>query len=362
MSEKWKTATILAIKILVVGVFVGVAGFVLYLLPKIAVIVAPFLTAIIIAWICTPISKLLERIKCPKKISAVVSFIITLLVVGGLLTLVISKLIEEVVSLATKFSSEYETLVTMLLNAKETVKSWLFLLPDEYIEYLSPFLMNAVQNLGRVVGTALTKIVQTIPKFAVNSAMSVPSVIIFVVITIFASITFVSERKNITERIKSYLPQKTKSLIKSVKSQALTALGGYVKTQLILMSITFTELLIGFLILKVDYSFILALSICIIDAIPILGTGTVLIPWGIVMFILGNVKMGIGLLLLYGVCLAIRQFCEPRVLGKQIGIHPLITLFAMYTGLKLIGFWGLIIGPILAMMIKYIIEGRKQEI
>lgn len=97
--------------------------------------------------------------------------------------------------------------------------------------------------------------------------------------------------------------------------------------------------------------------ISIVDALPILGTGTILIPWAIYSFLTGNVRMGLSLFILYCIVLIVRQLIEPKIVSEQIGIHPLLTLIAMYTGLNLLGFFGLIIGAITLLLLKNILMG-----
>ena len=130
---------------------------------------------------------------------------------------------------------------------------------------------------------------------------------------------------------------------------------------MILLLITFAELISGFLILGIDNSFVLALIIAIVDMLPILGAGTVLVPWSIVMLILGNYKLAIGLFVLAGITYFSRQFLEPKILSDQMNVHPLITLLFMYAGLKIAGFIGLIVAPVVAFIIKITLSRMKNE-
>ena len=104
------------------------------------------------------------------------------------------------------------------------------------------------------------------------------------------------------------------------------------------------------------YALILGIAISIIDALPILGTGTVLIPWGLGAIFTGNVRLGLYLLILYGICFLVRQLLEPKIISGQIGLHPLVTLMTMYAGLRTIGLLGMIIGPVIALIIKNIAQ------
>ena len=115
---------------------------------------------------------------------------------------------------------------------------------------------------------------------------------------------------------------------------------------------TFAELLAGFYIFKIPYALTLASVIAIIDILPVLGVGTVLIPWGVVLLIVGKTKKAAEIFILYGIIWIIRQIAEPRIVGKSVGVHPLLTLVAMYVGYSLMGFGGLFVFPIVLMVLR----------
>ena len=127
---------------------------------------------------------------------------------------------------------------------------------------------------------------------------------------------------------------------------------GYIKAYFLIMVLTFCEMLLGLSILGVDYAFIMAIVISVIDILPILGSGTVLIPWAIFAFLTSNTPLGVGLLILYAATLVVRQFAEPKIVGGAIGIHPLATLASVYIGLKFLGFLGIFIGPMTALLLR----------
>ena len=118
---------------------------------------------------------------------------------------------------------------------------------------------------------------------------------------------------------------------------------------------TFALLFPGFCILRVRYAFLLAVVIAFVDMLPVLGVGTVLIPWSTVVLLQKNYYLGFGLLILYAAVLILRQILEPRLVGHSLGISPILTLFSTYAGWKLLGFWGMILGPVLAMLGKNLV-------
>ena len=120
--------------------------------------------------------------------------------------------------------------------------------------------------------------------------------------------------------------------------------------------ITLFELCIGFLLLRVEYVFLLALLVALLDFLPIFGVGTVLLPWGIFSLLVGNTALGVGLLVLYVVITVLRQAIEPHFVGKSLGLHPILMLVAIYAGIKLLGIVGFLAGPLLAIIIKAVLE------
>ena len=137
-----------------------------------------------------------------------------------------------------------------------------------------------------------------------------------------------------------------------IKEQFVSTIGKYLRAYGLIIFITFTELFIGFSILGVSYSFIIAMITALVDILPVLGTGTILIPWGVYMIFAGNYFLGIGILVLYVLITVVRQVLEPKIVGSYVGLYPLVTLMAMYIGSKVMGFFGLFLFPIAIILLK----------
>lgn len=148
-------------------------------------------------------------------------------------------------------------------------------------------------------------------------------------------------------------------LLGAILKDTIGGLKGYFKSRVIIMLIVFGILSIGFLIINAPKPYLLAFLIALVDIVPLLGAGIVMIPWGVVSYIWGNREMGIGLLVLYVVLTISKQFIEPKVLGNQIGIRPIYTFFATIAGSLIFGPLGLILGPIIAVVINSVIKTRK---
>ena len=150
----------------------------------------------------------------------------------------------------------------------------------------------------------------------------------------------------ITSFIVGLIPQRGKDMLFKVKEHGIDVLLKFGKAYAILLFITFVELSIGLSLLQIEYSVLIAAGTALVDILPVLGTGTILIPWGVVNLLLGNFPLGIGLLVLYAIITVVRQTLEPRVVGKQIGLYPLVTLMCMFVGSYLFGIVGLFGLPI----------------
>ena len=132
------------------------------------------------------------------------------------------------------------------------------------------------------------------------------------------------------------------------------------RAQFKLMGVTFLILTAGFLILRISYPLLFGILLAFVDALPVFGTGTVLIPWSILMFLRGNVRCGVGLLILYGCASLMRQALEPRMVGRHIGLNPLLTLIALYTGFRCAGIVGMVLFPVAAIFLKQIFSQNPQ--
>lgn len=148
-------------------------------------------------------------------------------------------------------------------------------------------------------------------------------------------------------------------LIKIVLKDTIGGLKGYFKARVIIMLIVFGILSLGFLIIGTPVPYLLAFIIALLDIIPLLGAGIVIVPWGVISYIWGNKEIGVGVLVLYVVLTISKQFIEPKVLGDQIGIRPIYTFIATIAGSLIFGPLGLVLGPILAVIVNSVLKTKK---
>jgi len=327
----------------------------IYLAIKLAVFYLPFLIAYIIYKIIKkPVTFLNAKLKIPKKLAVVFCMVIVVSVIGGIGYLFFSSLISEIIAL----SQESEHLLAATAGIKTLISRFTSFynsleLDPEILATIQSSFETTIQNISSKLG----EFVETIISGTYNVVRSLPQVLVYVIITFLATFFISSDTQFISESLEKHLPTKWLHKISKIMNDLFAALGGYVKAQCIMMSITCFELFIFFTFYRIEYALILAIVIAIIDALPILGTGTVLIPWALFNLATGNYRMGIYLVILYLFVTVVRQLIEPKVVGTQIGIYPLLTLIAMYTGVRTIGVFGLIVGPIVLIILKSILSG-----
>jgi sporulation integral membrane protein YtvI len=217
-----------------------------------------------------------------------------------------------------------------------------------------------VQRLFSDSSNLLDQAVSRVPQMA-TGLVGMLSQGAFVTFTAILSAYMISGR---LPKIKHFLKQKLSRMKLEQLHTSLKGLrqgiGGWLSAQGKLMGLTFFMLCVGFFLLKTDHVLLFAALVTLVDAFPILGTGTVLIPWSVVQLLQGDTARGIGLLALYAVVWLVRSILEPRLVGRELGLDPLVTLFSIYAGFCLLGIGGMLIAPFAAMVVTQLIRQRPQ--
>ncbi len=201
----------------------------------------------------------------------------------------------------------------------------------------------------------LSKLASGSLPYVINALMSFlkffPGAVIFITFMLIALFYIGYDFDRISDFFMLQLSEKIRGDFEEAKTTFILTVKRIFKAYILLTFITFTQLFCGFAVLKIRYAFILSLIICLVDLFPILGTGTVLVPWSIVCFLTSDVKRGAGLLVLYAIITIFRQIAEPKIVGANIGLSPLLSLISMYAGLKTLGFMGIIVFPIITITV-----------
>ena len=327
---------------------------------------APFLLALMISAAISPIvDKIASKTRLPRRFCSAAVLTVSLVLIMTLTDFLVSRLILELGELMRGLSENPEMIGQTIESIKEKFfgeGSPLAFLPRLFESGAFVELgLDADLIIRDAVGSMISSLSATIPSLAVSVVKSVPSVILFIMVLFIAAYYFSADKGKIFGGLEHILPEKWRKKIPTVKGKLKSILTGYLKAYFVIMLITFCETLIGFLIMGVEYAFLMATLVAFVDILPIFGAGTVLIPWAVFSLLTSNTPLGIGLLVLYAVTLVVRQFIEPKIVGTTLGIHPLATLASVYLGLSFFGFWGLILGPMSVLIIREVFFSKKEE-
>ena len=307
----------------------------------------PFLIGWLVALaVRAPAAKISGKLRISEKLCRV----LTAVSISLLLFTVISVLLWQTVALIWNFLSEVGSGENPIYDVITSLASGRFIpfgdaIPDELAAKIS-------DAIGELLSSVLTGVASAITTLA----SSVPSVLLFLLITLISIIYFALDLEKINTRVRSILPKSIENMICEAGKTFLGATGKYMGSYLIIMLITFGVMTVGLLMLRVRSALLLALILAVFDLLPVIGVGTVLIPWSIIAFATGDHYMGIGLILLFIVTTVIRELCEPKIVGRSLGIHPLISLVLIYAGYGLFGLYGLLVTPLIAAVIGLFIK------
>lgn len=214
------------------------------------------------------------------------------------------------------------------------------------------------EHIGNMLREGISGLVSRLVSILSRIVASVPGVVLFILVTVIASIYFALDIDRINAFVKKLLPEKILKPLIAFKNGCLTVGVKYIRSYALLMGITFSVMLIGLLILKRENALLLSAIIALLDLLPVIGVGSVLVPWSIVEILLGNTRVGVGLIVLLVVHELIRQFSEPRIIGKSIGVHPIISLLLLYVGCSVFGIAGILLGPLVAVALNGFLSDR----
>jgi sporulation integral membrane protein YtvI len=315
------------------------------------VMLLPFIIAGFVTLLMEPIVGFFQkRLKLSRKLSSLFSLIIVLIIFGAVVSIIIYKIIIELVTLSYAVPEYFKTID---LN-NESI--YLADLGKRFYLSIPPDVAALIQaKVGETITTVsgyLTAFVTSTLSFILGIIAYLPEIFVFIIITIISIYFMSSDRQMIRDFIFNQIPEKWHSKITGLKNDLFYAFIGFIKAQIIIMLISIIIASIGFSIIGVDYAITLGLLVGLAELIPVVGTGIIFVPWIIYMFIIKNFFVAIGLVCTYVLGVIVRQTVEPKIVGMQIGVYPLVTLISMYIGLELFGLFGMILGPIIVILLK----------
>ncbi len=343
MDEKTEKLKKLALYLVIAACSVFLAAVLCYLIPKVAVLLMPFLIGFLISLIMHPLVKVMHKyLHFPNQLAAIVSLVLTVALIGTGLYYLIVTIIRQCVDLYYRLPELYNTFLEQYAPLIERISGFYEDLPADTKSMIDSFLQNIPNQLANFI--------QPVTRFAAGVTTSLPSVLIFTVVMMMSAYFMSADKRMMPNILRKITSEAVYERIRQTKAQMFRALGAYFKAQLIILSVVFLILSLCLNIAGVDYAFLFALCIAIFDALPIFGSGAVLIPWSLIALIGGEIRLAVTLIITYGIIILTRQLIEPKLVSVQIGVHPLATLLAMYVGLRLFGIIGLILGPVIVLV------------
>lgn len=354
--------------------FALILGIAFLLLKYCFGLVSPFIFAFFVAMIVQrPTNACYKKIKKGKGIISTVLVLTLLLILAAFVSLAGAQIVstaKDFISFITQKINDFPTFIEKL---EEWVLGAITIFPDSFEAKLSSSVIAGLERFKEVTATEAAGILMN---SAANTEISlssllapigggiwgvvkeIPSVVIAIVVAVIASCFMASDYDRLVGFLKNQLPEKRRTVLSRSKSILLTTLKQLLKAYGTIMLVTFTEVFIGLNILKLvdiydsGYIFIISAITCVVDIVPVLGTGTIMIPWAFYSLITGNIPLTIGLAVIYVVILIVRQVVEPKLVAVRLGLPPVITIASMYLGTQIFGFVGLFLLPITIIMLK----------
>ncbi|WP_409345309.1 sporulation integral membrane protein YtvI [Paenibacillus sp. MBLB4367] len=313
-------------------------------------LVYPFLFGWVIAYLLNPLVNILQkRARMPRWLAVTISLIVFLSAAIGIITVLITNIALEIGQLSELIQGQIQLWKDQVL---EFVNSdWIQGIIDKLNTFYAenPQYQNTINNnlssTAKTLADLGSAFVGGVLNTIVGIIASLPNMATLTIIALLAAFFISKDWHRLVTRISGWFPEVVKKATRTIWADLQKALFGYLRAQLILISITAIVVIVGLLILNVEYAITIGLLIGFVDLLPYLGVGAAMVPWILFTFIQGDVYLGIGLSILYGVILVARQLVEPKVLATSIGLEPLPLLISMFVGLKLFGVLGLIYGP-----------------
>ena len=319
----------------------------IFVFPKLISLLLPFVVALIVATILNPfVNRITKKGRISRRVIAAFLSVVVFIVVVFLLWLVVYGIGKEAASLAIAIQRNWDKIISTLSNVEGNLREQFGSLPVYVTELLTnleesilTFLQNISKNILNIVIDVTTIVTSKTGTFLVNF-----------VVTVLGSYFIIAEYNVIVTFVKKSVSNRVSEFIALLKESIISTLGGYLKSQLLLALFAFIFMFISLAIYGQPYALLIALFLSFIDLLPIVGTIAVLVPWGIVMWISGNISKGTFLLILGVVFFLVRKVIEPKIVGSQTGLHPLAALISIYVGLKISGVLCAIIGPMVLMI------------
>lgn len=315
-------------------------------------LISPFIFALLVAYLLQkPTKSIAVILKLPPKMVSVILVLFFYSTIGLLFSLIGVKLISVVTALISGLPMIYETqLEPFLLNTFDGVEQAVYRLDPALVDVLNEGFDQFVNSLGEDIKNISLSLVGSLSTIA----SSLPEFLIKIVLMIISTFFIAMDYDALAQSISRQFTNRNNDVIQKIKQYVFHTLFVVVRSYLLIMGITFIELSVGLSIIGIPNAVLIAFIIAIFDILPVLGTGGIMIPWTIITFFQGNYQISIGILVVYIVVTIVRNILEPKIVGGQLGLHPVVALMSMFIGANLIGVIGLFGFPITLSLLKHL--------
>lgn len=319
---------------------------------------SPFLVGTILALLAEPMVFFLQKhLRLPRAVSTGISVSIVFSLLAMLLLILCAFLIRELSQLTGVLPDLGET----AKNGFSLVHHWMLQLSSHSPESLRPVLENNVNNFFSDGAAFLDKIISYFLGLAGNLLAHVPDSALSLGTAVISAFLISAKLPNIRTWLLRRIPRHQLRALLVAGKRTKIILAGWITAQCKLAGMGFLILLLGFVILQIPYALLWALGVCLVDILPVLGTGTILLPWSLLSLLQGDSARAVGLAGIYVVITLTRSTLEPKLLGRHLGLDPLLALITLYTGFRLWGVSGMILAPVLTVIALQITSLRTPE-
>lgn len=327
--------------------------FCIFILPKCIWFFMPFIIGWIISSIASPVVRFFEeKLKVRRKAVSAVVIVAVLAVVVLLVYLLVAKLIKEGVGFVNELPNIWNSILAEFYEVGANLEGIYNRMPVD--------MQNTLDNIGQEMGNYFSGIMTSIelPSFAAvgSVAKQIPDVFLSIVICLLSAYFFVADKAYMANVAERFVPRAVRYRFDLIRRSFSKAIGGYFKAQFKIECWVYILLVIGLMILDVNYAFLVALGIAFLDFLPVFGTGTVMLPWAVIEFLSEDYRMMFGLLVIWLVGQLVRQVIQPKIVGDSIGVDAIPTLFLLYIGYQLAGMLGMILAVPIGIILMNLYE------
>ncbi|MGM9985626.1 MAG: sporulation integral membrane protein YtvI [Bacillaceae bacterium] len=328
----------------------------LFIVYYLSTYIYPFLIAFIIAYFINPfVNFLTYTIRLPRALSVIIAIIVLIGMFFGIITLLISEIIAGTSYLGTILPQNFNNLIMDIQNylTNKVIPSYEHLYQnfDKLEMSQKETIIKSIQDFSSNIINIGQTILSSIFLGITNFLSSLPTIITVFIFSLLATFFISKDWYKLTSVAHKIFPEKIKFYAINIIIDLRRALFGFVRAQMTLISVTTVIVLIGLLTLNIPYAITIAVITGFVEIIPYFGTGLVFVPWIVFSYLTGDIPLAIGLLIIFLTGIIVRQLIEPKVLSSSIGLDPLPTLISIFVGVKLFGFIGLIVGPIVLVIL-----------